>query len=222
VLCVRPSLATSNLGERASNDLRSGRALIRMFSEPRYQPQQTMPNKPDNPDSRTRRFIDIKREATLLAEAYRLRLVGRLWWANLAFVVLPSVCAAAAAIFAAGGARMTTEATATALAAGLAGLAAVLSAVHKSLKCEEYQNECLRLGAAYDAIATRAGSAELSPTPDDSKSDELKDLTEKVATLKENAKAPLPDKYITKARRSIAEKKHATNADVSQAPKGSA
>jgi hypothetical protein len=180
-----------------------------------------MPNKPDNPDARTQRFIEIEREATLLAEAYRLRLVGRLWWANLAFVVFPSVCAAAAAIFAAGGAGMNAD-LAKALAAGLAGLAAVLSAVHKSLKCEEYQNECLRLGAAYDAIAARAGSAELSPTPDDSKSDELKDLTEKVATLKENAKAPLPDKYITKARRSIAEKKHATNADVSQAPKGSA
>src|SRR5262245_60546994 len=114
------------------------RRLIRMFSEPRYQSQQTMPNKPDNPDSRTRRFIDIKREATLLAEAYRLRLVGRLWWANLAFVVLPSVCAAAAAIFAAGGAGMNPR-LAEALAAGLAGLAAVLSAVHKSLKCEEYQ-----------------------------------------------------------------------------------
>ncbi|MEK6324464.1 MAG: hypothetical protein AABN33_22720 [Acidobacteriota bacterium] len=180
-----------------------------------------MRDKPDYPDARTHRFVEIEREATLLAEAYRLRLVGRLWWANLAFVVLPSVCAAAAAIFAAGGAGMNAD-VAKALAAGLAGLAAVLSAVHKSLKCEEYQNECLRLGAAYDAIAARAASAELSPTPDDSKSDELKDLTEKMATLKESARAPLPDKYIAKARSSIAERKHATNADVSQAHKGSA
>jgi hypothetical protein len=177
-----------------------------------------MPTKPDNPDARTQRFIEIEREATILAEAYRLRLVGRLWWANLAFVVFPSVCAAAAAIFAAGGAGMNED-LAKALAAGLAGLAAVLSAIHKSLKCEEYQNECLRLGAAYDAIVARAGSAELSPTPNDSKSDELKDLTEKLVTLKENAKAPLPDKYISKARTSIAEKKHATNADISQALK---
>ena len=152
---------------------------------------------PDNPDANTQRIIEIKREATLYAEAYRLRLVGRLWWANLAFVVFPSVCAAAAAIFAAGGAGMD-EGLAKALAAILAGLAAVLSAIHKSLKCEEYQNECLRLGAVYDSIAAQAGSAELSP-----KLEKLKDLTEKLATLKENAKAPLPDKYIMKARESI-------------------
>jgi len=149
-------------------------------------------------DLREQGFKEIEQQAKVLAEAYRLRLVGRLWWANLTFVVTPAVCATAAAIFAAGGAGIGTEVSRP-LAAGLAGLAAVLSAVHKSLKCEEYQAECLRLGPAYDAIAVRARSAQAVTEGDNPTYEELKDLTEKFATLKESAKAPLPNKYISKA-----------------------
>jgi hypothetical protein len=157
-----------------------------------------MSDKADSSDVRKQRFKEIEQQARVLAEAYRLRLVGRLWWANLVFVVTPAVSATAAAIFAAGGAGIRPEVS-KALAAGLAGLAAVLSAVHKSLKCEEYQVECLRLGPAYDAIAARADSAQAAPEGDNPIHDELKDLTEKFATLKESAKAPLPDKYISQA-----------------------
>src|SRR5689334_5834831 len=42
-----------------------------------------------------------KLDCEVLAEAYRLRLVGRLWWANMALVVLPAAGATAAAVFAA-------------------------------------------------------------------------------------------------------------------------
>lgn len=157
-----------------------------------------MSDQADNPDIRKQQFKELEQQARILAEAYRLRLVGRLWWANLMFVVTPAVFATAAAIFAAGGAGVRADVS-KALAAGLAGLAAVLSAVHKSLKCEEYQSECLRLGPAYDAIATRADSAQAIPKGNDATHDELKDLTEKFATLKESAKAPLPQKYILEA-----------------------
>ena len=175
--------------------------------------------KADISELRKQRFEEIELEAKVLAEAYRRRLVGRLWWANLAFVVFPAVCATAAAIFAAGGAGIGAEVS-RALAAGLAGLAAVLTAVHKSLKCEEYQAECLRLGSAYDAIAARADSAQAIPKGDNPTHDELKDLTEKFATLKESAKAPLPGKYITEAKNhfGIQPVSNAGNANVSGAP----
>ena len=161
-----------------------------------------MSDKAANADARKQRFNEIEREARILAEAYRLRLVGRLWWANVAFVVLPAVCATGAAIFAAGAAGMNANKS-SGLAAGLAGLAAVLSAVHKSLKCEEYQNECQRLGPAYDAIAVCAETAQVSPEQEDPRFDELKNLTEKFATLKKSARAPLPDKYITNAKEQL-------------------
>jgi hypothetical protein len=155
--------------------------------------------KADSPTNRNQRFKEIEQEARLLAEAYRLRLVGRLWWANLVFVVTPAVFATAAAIFAAGGAGIAPTVS-RALAAVLAGLAAVLAAVHKSLKCEEYQVECLRLGPAYDAIAERADSAQAIPEEDD----ELRKLTKEFADLKKSAKAPLPTKYILDAQDSCA------------------
>ena len=140
-------------------------------------------------------LTQVKREATLLAEAYRLRLVGRLWWANLAFVVLPAVFATAAAIFAAssssGGEVATTLA---AMAAILAGLAAVLSAIHKALKCDEYQAECARLGPAYKAIAILADSAQASLDLAESKN-----VAKQFAELARSNRAPLPDEYLAKA-----------------------
>jgi len=138
--------------------------------------------------ARQQRLAQIEREATVLAEAYRLRLVGRLWWANLMLVVSPAAFATAAAIFAAKPEFMNPL-VASPLAASLAGAAAVLSAIHKALRCEEYQAECVRLGTAYQRIAI------LASDPDQS----LKDITEEFAKVAETAKAPLPNKYIAKA-----------------------
>ncbi|MBM3235985.1 hypothetical protein FJZ31_06760 [Candidatus Poribacteria bacterium] len=70
-------------------------------------------------------------------------------------------------------------------------------AIHKALKCEEYQAECLRLSQAYHGIAIEAEAA-LS-TPEVHKS--LQELTKKLATLAESAKAPLPNTYIAKAEK---------------------
>ena len=181
-------------------------------------------NKADSSDVRKQQLKKIEQQARVLSDAYRLRLLGRLWWANLAFVVTPAVFATAAAIFAAGGAGIRAEVS-NALAAALAGLAAVLVAVHKSLKCEEYQAECLRLGPAYDAIAARAESAQAVPEEDNPTHDELKDLTEKFATLKESAKAPLPNKYISEAETFTGYNLYrppTTNANVSHAPQRNA
>ena len=72
--------------------------------------------------------------------------------------------ATAAAIFAAGPEPLSKE-VATPLAVILAGLAAVLSAIHKALKCDEYQAECARLGPAYKAIAILSDSAQASSDP---------------------------------------------------------
>ena len=162
------------------------------------QPHVRMSDKADSSNDRKQKFEEIELEARVLAEAYRRRLLGRLWWANLVLIVLPAVCVTAAAILAAGGAGIGAEVSKY-VAAGLAGLAAVLTAIHKSLRCEEYQAECLRLGSAYDAIAVRAGSAQAGTCGNNPTHDELKDLTEEFATLKGSAKAPLPSKYITEA-----------------------
>jgi hypothetical protein len=133
-------------------------------------------------------------ETLVLSEAYRLRLVGRLWWANLMLVVLPAVFTAAAAIFAAG-LDQQLKVSQYGIAAWLAGAAAVLMAVHKSLKCEEYQLECLRLSQGYKSIAMSLGAMLSSPENHDN----LQELQKKLEQLTESAKAPLPNIYLTKA-----------------------
>ena len=92
-------------------------------------------------------------------------------------VVSPAAFATAAAIFAGKPEFMNPE-VASPLAASLAGAAAVLSAIHKALRCEEYQAECVRLGTAYQRIAI------LASDPDQS----LKDITEEFAKVAETAK----------------------------------
>jgi hypothetical protein len=101
-------------------------------------PLQTSGGRNLGSDAITSRLEEMKSQATILSEAYRLRLVGRLWWANLFLAVLPAASATAAAIAA-------LKNTYPYLTAGLAGGAAVLTAIHRALKCEEYQAECLRL-----------------------------------------------------------------------------
>lgn len=134
------------------------------------------------------------------SEAYRLEL-SRLWWANLMFVVLPAVSSTAAAIFAAIPQDRIHASFGDWIlppASILAGLAAVLVAVHKALKCDEYQAECLRLSQRYQALAESADSALSRPvdehvTLQQEIASELKDITEGV-------KARLSTRIIAKAK----------------------
>jgi hypothetical protein len=112
-------------------------------------------------------------------------------------VVIPATFATAAAGFAAKASSSGTEATSIA-AAWLAGSAAVLTAIHRALKCDEYQAECLRLSHAYQSIAILADSA-LSNESEYA----VKAITSKLEMLAESAKAALPTAYIRKAEKLI-------------------
>lgn len=138
--------------------------------------------------------------ATVLAEAHRLRLTGRLWWANLMFVVFPAVLATGAAIFAA---RPDFTIQSIPPASVMAGIAAVLMAIHKALKCDEYQEECLRLSQRYESIATSADSALFGP--EDEHEHVRKELTKELAELARHAKAQLPmsTEHIQDAERTL-------------------
>jgi hypothetical protein len=82
----------------------------------------------------------------------------------------------------------------------MAGAAAVLAAIHRALKCDEYQGECLRLNQAYQSIAIEADSAILSS---EAQLKSLQELIKRFALLAESAKAPLPNTYITKAEKRV-------------------
>jgi len=125
--------------------------------------------------------------ATVLAEAHRLRLTGRLWWANLMFVVVPAVLSTGAAIFAA---RPDFTIKSIPPASVMAGVAAILLAIHKALKCDEYQDECLRLSQRYEAVATSADSALFGPEAEHEQV--RKDLTTELGELARSARAQLP------------------------------
>ena len=102
--------------------------------------------------SDTDRWLEkAKARALALCSAYRRQLDG-LWWLNLMFVVTPAVGTAAAAIVAAlpSEPRVFLGYFWMPLASVLAGGSAVLMAVHKSLKCDEYQEECLRISQSYE------------------------------------------------------------------------
>jgi hypothetical protein len=134
-----------------------------------------------------------------LSEAYRLEL-GILWWANLAFVVTPAVASTAAAVLAAvEPEKLGPFFTGWALppASVLAGTAAILVAVHKSLKCEEYQAECLRLTQGYQALAEKAAAALSRPETERSKLQQ--DITNELTTLTASVKARLPTRILRRA-----------------------
>ena len=138
-------------------------------------------------------------EATVLSEAYRLRLVGKLWWANVVFVVVPAVFGtAAAALAAAASSTTSSDNRLTVVAAVLAGAAAVLTAVHKALNCDAYQAECLRLSQAFQSIRIRSEAmlADFTSNPDPKG---VSKLAAEYARLTESAQAVLPDVYIRKA-----------------------
>jgi hypothetical protein len=79
----------------------------------------------------------------------------------------------------------------------LAGFAAILVVIHKELKCEEYQAECLRLAGLYHSIAIDAKYALHSA---DDKGGELKRLSEKFASAIKAASVTVPYRYIKKAK----------------------
>jgi hypothetical protein len=141
--------------------------------------------------------MSARQQATVLSEAYRLRLVGKLWWANVIFVVVPAVFGTAAAALAAAASSTTSDSSGvTLIAAFLAGGAAVLTAVHKALNCDAYQAECLRLSQGFQSIRIRAEAmAESNPDPK-----AVNKLATEYARLTESAKAVLPDVYIQKAK----------------------
>ena len=138
---------------------------------------------------------EVRRRATVRSEAYRLRLLGPLQWANLVFMVLPATLATAAAVFAAGPNNT--------LGAWLAGASAVLTVVHKTLKCDEYQAECLRLHQRYRSIATLAESSLENEGKSDPDLPSPQKLIAQFAELEESAAAVLPDSYIRDAEKSL-------------------
>jgi hypothetical protein len=115
--------------------------------------------------------------------------------ANLLFVALPSVCSTAAAIFAAFPDQQKFALFSLPLSSILAGSAAILIAVHKALKCDEYQAECLRLSQAYQSVAISADSA-LSG-PESERSSHQKILTSELENLSKNAGVQVSTNFMT-------------------------
>jgi hypothetical protein len=153
---------------------------------------------------------ETKARSGLISEAYRLEL-SRLWWANLMFVVIPAVLSTAAAIFAAlpkeAAGNLAIGALSLPLASVFAGTAAILMAVHKALKCDEYQAECLRLAQLHESIAISAGWA-LS-RPEGERTTEQKRIAEKLEAVTEGTKARLATGIMRSAERMTGAKFHA-------------
>lgn len=140
---------------------------------------------------------ETKWRAIAISEAYQ-RQLDKLWWANLCFVVLPAVCSTAAAIFAALPNEKAFGIFTLPITSILAGSSAILIAVHKALKCEEYQSECLRLSQAYQSIAISADSA-LSGAEEEHVLHQ-KRLTTELEDLSKNAKAQVSSNYMNKPK----------------------
>jgi len=134
--------------------------------------------------------------AYVLGKAYQLRRES-LWWSNLATLVLPAVLSTIVAIISALSDKMEVNILGLPLAAVLAGTAAILIAVHKILKCEEYQAECLRLAGVFQSIAA---DAEFAVQSSRNSNQELSRLSEKLTREIEQATATVPDKYIARAK----------------------
>ncbi len=138
--------------------------------------------------------------AEILSEAYQRRR-SSLWWPNLVTLVLPAGLSTLAAILAAfeGGPTVPFGGASVPLASVLAGAAAVLVAFHKVLKCDEYQQECLRLSQSYRAIAFEADSARALPQQ------ELHDhhgrLADQLARLTADAQAQVPRRFVHRAEK---------------------
>jgi hypothetical protein len=131
--------------------------------------------------------------AKKLSKAYK-RTLDRLWWANLLFVVVPAVLTTGAAVFAA----LPPERALLfnlPVASVFAGLAAILITIHKALKCDDYQVECLRLSQAYQGIAIDAHSA--AATPGDDPNSPQTRLTRELVELTKSAKAQVRSNFMS-------------------------
>jgi hypothetical protein len=157
---------------------------------------------------------ETKARSELIAEAFRLEL-STLWWANLMFVVIPAVLSTAAAILAAlpqdAAGTLTIHTLSLPLASAFAGGAAILLAIHKALKCDEHQAECLRLAQLHQSIAISAGSA-LS-RPEGERTAHQERIAAKLTEITEGAKARLPTRTMRRAERMAGVKFYAQSAD---------
>jgi len=142
---------------------------------------------------------DTKGRCARLSEGYRLEL-EQLWWANLMFVVAPAVASTAAAIIAA----IPADKLGSVLqnwflppASILAGLAAILVAVHRALKCDEFQAECIRLTQEYQAIVEMAALALARPAEE--RLEAQASIGKELTMLVKNARARLPSRLWKRA-----------------------
>jgi len=126
------------------------------------------------------------------------------------FVAVPAVLSAAAAVVAALKPKhgLTLFDIEVPYASAFAGTAAVLIAVHKALKCDEYQAECLRLGQAYESVAIAAGYAVSRPMEE--RGDQQKRISDKMEGLAEGAKAQLWTGIIQKAEKRLTARSEVT------------
>jgi hypothetical protein len=108
---------------------------------------------------------------------------------------LPAVLTTAAAVLAALPRSADLEFRGLPLASIFAGLAAILIAVHKALKCDEYQAECLRLGQAYESIAIKARS--LAAPPDGVSDSPQVKLTQELVDLTRSAQAQVKTSFMS-------------------------
>jgi hypothetical protein len=134
-----------------------------------------------------------------LSEGYRLEL-EQLWWANLTFVVAPAVASTAAAIIAAipaGRLGSLFQGWFLPPASILAGLAAILVTVHKALKCDEFQAECIRLAQEFQTIAEMAAVALARPAEE--RLDAQASIGKELCLLVKNARARLPTRMWKRA-----------------------
>ena len=145
---------------------------------------------------------ETKLDAKILSEAYRLR-IGELWWLNIVTVVAPAILSTLAAIFASLPQREGIVFSSIPLASELAGASAILIAIHKALKCDDFQAECLRLSQMYQSIAVSAGAALAGTGEQQSSRKEI--LATKLEVLTAGAKAQLPLRFVRKAKKILRE-----------------
>jgi len=141
-------------------------------------------------------FQETTSRARAVSAAFKTTL-DRLWWVNLMFVVVPAVLTTAAAIFAALPRDQSFVLFNLPPASIFAGTAAILTTVHKALKCDDYQAECLRLSQAYQSIAIDADSA--ASAPDAGRDSPHARLTRELVDLTKNAKAQVGTNFMSGA-----------------------
>ena len=138
-------------------------------------------------------------DASIKSEAYRLRL-SEMQFYNWFTVVLPALLS----LFA--GTNVFAELQLLGidwkiLSGGAAFASAVLLAVHRGRRCDEYQANCQVLIQAFASLGSRYKSlADLKPADI---LDRVEDLDREKAELLKNIKATLPQRTLKKARSTL-------------------